>query len=75
MQALAASSWIILCSLVGLPMLVVWVACLCHRPVACPHCGKQSRHYVGFFRDLRARAQPVGPVYCRHCQAHFIFLA
>jgi hypothetical protein len=75
MQALAASSWIILASLAGLPLLVVWVACLCHRLVACPQCGKRSRHYVGFFREWRARAQSVGPVYCRYCHARFVFLA
>ena len=75
MQALAISPWIVFSSLAGLPLLIVWVARLCHRCVACPHCGKRGRHYVGFFRELRTRAEPIGPVYCRHCHTRFIFLA
>jgi hypothetical protein len=75
MPALVASPWIILGSVIGMLLLVVVVARLCHRLVACPHCGKQSHHYVGFCREWRAQAQRMGPVYCRYCQARFVFLA
>jgi hypothetical protein len=75
MSVLVASPWVILVSLAAVPVLVVWVAYLCHRLVTCPQCGKHSRHYVGFFRDMRVQAQPVGPVYCRYCHARFVFLA
>jgi hypothetical protein len=75
MQTLVASPWIILSSIVGMSLLVIGVARLCHRLVACPHCGKCGRHYVGFFRELRTRVEQVGPVYCRHCHARFVFVA
>jgi hypothetical protein len=75
MRTVVASPWVVLSSLAGIPLLVVWVAHLCHRLTTCPHCGKCGRHYVGFFREWRTRPEQVGPVYCRHCHARFVFLA
>ena len=75
MPTLATSPWIALGGLVGLPLLVLWMARLCHRVVHCPHCGGRGRHYVGFFSELHTRAREIGPVHCKHCHARFVFMA
>ena len=59
---------------IGLFVLVIWMACLCHRAVRCPRCGAGARYYVGFFSELRTKAREVGPVWCKRCHTRFVFL-
>ncbi len=75
MQALVITPWVAVGGFVGLSLLVVWFARLCHRAIHCPHCGARGQHYVGFFSELRIRAREIGPVYCKHCHARFVFMA
>ena len=75
MSAVVTSGWFALGALVGLSLLVVWMACLCHRLVHCPYCGGRSRCYVGFFSELRTQAREIGPVPCKYCQTPFRFVA
>jgi hypothetical protein len=75
MQTPAASPWMALGGLIGVSLVIVWMARMCHRLVHCPHCGAQSRHYVGFFSEWRNRAREIGPVRCKHCHTRFVFMA
>jgi hypothetical protein len=68
------SPWLVLGILLGLCLLVVGIACLCHRLVQCPHCGARARYYVGFFSEWHTRARAIGPVLCKRCQARFVFM-
>ena len=75
MSTVAPILWLALGGVLGLPLMIIWLACLCHRPVNCPHCGIRGRYYVGFFSELRTRTRDIGPVYCKHCHARFVFIA
>ena len=75
MHGLVTSPWLTLGAMVGLPLLVIWLARMSHRPVHCPYCGMGGQHYIGFFSELRPQAIEIGPVNCKRCYARFVFMA